>query len=189
MPDLLDRFIPHPDVRERHQITVAAPAELVFDVARNFTMQSIPLVRAIFRLRSRLMGARGPDSWRPAGIVAETRSMGWGPLEEQPGRTYAAGAACQPWRADVEFRPIAADRFAAFADPDLVKIAWTLEVEPLELNRTRLVTETRAQATDPAARAKFLRYWRWAGVGIVLIRWLLLPAIRREAERRFGSIT
>ncbi len=28
------------------------------------------------------------------------------------------------------------------------------------------------------------RYWRFFGAGIVLIRWLLLPALRREAERR-----
>jgi hypothetical protein len=189
MSDLLDRFIPSPDVKERHQVTVAAPAALVFEVARGFSLQSIPLVRAIFSLRSRLMGAHGPMTWQPAGIVAETQAMGWGVLEGVPGRSYAAGAVCQPWRADVEFRPVAADQFAAFAEPDLVKIAWTLEVEPLEPNRTRLVTETRAQATDPPTRAKFLHYWRWARVGIVLIRWLLLPAIRREAEKRYGSIT
>ena len=189
MSDLLDRFIPAFDVRERHQVTVAAPAALVYQVARGFSLQSIPMVRAIFAMRSRLMGAHGPMTWQPAGIVAETQAMGWGPLEEVPGRSYAAGAVCKPWRADVEFRPIAADRFAAFAEPDLVKIAWTLEVEPLDPNRTRLVTETRAQATDAAARARFLRYWRWASIGIVVIRWLLLPAIRREAERRSGSIT
>jgi hypothetical protein len=35
------------------------------------------------------------------------------------------------------------------------------------------------------APAKFMRYWRLARFGIVLIRWLMLPAIRREAERRY----
>ena len=35
---------------------------------------------------------------------------------------------------------------------------------------------------DDAARAKFRRYWRVFGIGILLIRWLVLPAIRREAE-------
>ncbi|MFI5210502.1 MAG: hypothetical protein ACHQ2E_08660 [Gemmatimonadales bacterium] len=189
MSDLMDRFMPAFDVRETHQVTVAAPAALVYQVACGFSLQSIPLVRTIFALRSRLMGSHGPATWQPLGIVSETQAMGWGPLEEVPGRSYAAGAVCQPWRADVEFRPVEADRFAAFAEAGLVKIAWTIEVEPLEYNRARLVTETRAQATDPAARARFLRYWRWASVGIVLIRWLLLPAIRREAERRFGSIT
>jgi hypothetical protein len=31
----IDRFLPDPDVRERHEITVRAPAALVLEVARN----------------------------------------------------------------------------------------------------------------------------------------------------------
>jgi hypothetical protein len=189
MSDLLDRFIPSPDARERHGITVAAPAGLVLEVARDFSLRSIPMVRAIFWLRARVMGAEGSADWPSTGIVAETSAMGWGTLAEERGRSYVAGAVCQPWQADVKFRPVAPERFAALAEPDMVRIAWTLEVEALAHDRTRLVTETRAQATDPSARAKFLQYWRWARVGIVLIRWLLLPAVRREAERRFSSIT
>jgi hypothetical protein len=189
MSDLLDRFMPVFDVRERHEVTVAAPAALVFEVARGFSMQSVPLVRAIFRLRALVMGSRQPAAWQPAGMVAETQAMGWGALGEERGRWYVAGAVCQPWQGDVVFRPVPPAQFAAFAEPDLVKIAWTLEVEALAPDRARLVTETRARATDAAARAKFLHYWRWAGMGIVLIRWLLLPAVRREAERRFGSTT
>ena len=42
-------------------------------------------------------------------------------------------------------------------------------------------------ATDPDARQRFLRYWRWARFGIVLIRWLMLPAIRRQAEAEFNT--
>ena len=70
-----------------------------------------------------------------------------------------------------------------------MKIVWTLEAEPLAPTLTRFRTETRAVATDAAAQKRFLRYWRWAGVGIVLIRWLLVPALRREAERRASSAT
>ena len=69
----------------------------------------------------------------------------------------------------------------------MVKIAWTLEVEPLAPARTRFRTQTRVVATDDAARRKFRRYWRMFGMGIVLIRLLLLPAVRREAERRARS--
>jgi hypothetical protein len=58
---ILDRFIPHPDVRERHEITIKAPAGFVLDVARNFDMQSIPMVRAIFWLRAKVLGGRVPD--------------------------------------------------------------------------------------------------------------------------------
>jgi hypothetical protein len=43
-------------------------------------------------------------------------------------------------------------------------------------------------ATDAEARRKFRNYWRKFGRGIVLIRWLVLPAIRREAERRYRGL-
>jgi hypothetical protein len=42
-------------------------------------------------------------------------------------------------------------------------------------------------ATDAEARRRFRRYWRWARFGIVAIRLLILPAIRREAERRWTA--
>jgi hypothetical protein len=64
---------------------------------------------------------------------------------------------------------------------------WTLEAQPLGPAVTRLLTETRVQATDEAARTKFLRYWRFARFGIVAIRLLGLPAMRRAAERRFAA--
>jgi hypothetical protein len=43
-------------------------------------------------------------------------------------------------------------------------------------------------ATDPAARARFRRYWTLASPGIVLIRWELLRLVKREAERRDGRV-
>jgi len=184
----LDRFLPAPDVRERHAVQVRAPAAFVFTVARQFDLQSVPLVRAIFRLRARLMRARA-DAARPVTRLdaAGLLRLGWGVLAEDSGRLFVAGALCQPWQADVVFTPLSAERFVMYSEPDFVKIAWTLEAEPLAPTRARLATETRAAGTDPAARQKFRRYWRWARVGIIAIRWLVLPAIRREAERRWGT--
>ncbi|HEY9450077.1 MAG TPA: hypothetical protein VIQ60_09985 [Gemmatimonadaceae bacterium] len=186
MPASLDDFIATPTVRERHETVVSAPAEVVFATACDFDLLSIPLVHAIFWLRSRFFRATPPPrSWK--GLVAETRGLGWGSLVEVPHRLYVAGAACQPWVGDVVFTAIPADRFAAYAEPNMVKIIWTVEAEPLGPERTRLATETRVQPTDEHARQRFRRYWRLTGTGIVLIRWLLLPAIRREAERRWHS--
>ena len=62
-------------------------------------------------------------------------------------------------------------------------INWFMPVVDVTERHETLV-HARAVATDGTAQRKFLRYWRWAGVGMVLIRWLLLPALRREAERR-----
>ena len=177
----LDPFIPAPDVRERHATDVAAPAAVVMGVVRDFDMYSISPVRLIFRLREMLMGVNPrPRTRRP--FLDEMQGLGWQCLVDRPDSLFIGGAACQPWLGDVVFRPIPAEQFAAFREPGLVKIAWTLEVEPLGPDRCRLATETRVVATDDEARARFRSYWRWARFGIVLIRLLMLPAIRRRAE-------
>ena len=185
--DPLDRFIPRPDVRERFEVTVRAPAGIVMAEARNFDMQSPRLVRTVFRLRERLMGASPSAPRQAQGLLAETRSLGWGLLAEEPDRLVICGAACQPWLADVKFTAISPERFAEFAGPEQVKIAWTLEAEPLAPTVTRFAQETRVVATDALARARFRRYWRWARFGIIGIRLLLLPAVRRAAERRWAG--
>jgi hypothetical protein len=179
---VLDEFLPHPDARERFAVVVRAPALRTYRVATDFDLESVAPIRAVFRARERLLGGRRrPRS--ATGLVAERLADGWGTLIERPGEVFAAGAACRPWEAEVTFRPLGPDDFTAFCEPGLVKIAWTLETTVLDDERTELATETRAVATDAAARVRFLRYWRWARFGIHPIRWLLLPAIRRAAER------
>jgi hypothetical protein len=187
MPAVLDPFIPRPDARERQEMTVRAPPGLVLETARDFDLQSLPLVRAIFRLRAVAMGAGPAAGRRPQGMIAELLGIGWERLAEAPGRFFVAGAACQPWLADVVFEPITAQRFAAHAEPDRVKIAWSLEAEPLGPALTLFATETRVVATDEPARRKFRRYWRRVRIGVLAIRWLLLQAVRRRAERRWRA--
>jgi hypothetical protein len=185
-PSSLDRFIPHPDVTERFEISIRAPACLVMDVASNFDMQSLPLVRAIFWLREKVMCSGRHAPRRPQGLLDEMQALGWGRLTERSGRLVICGARCQPWLANVTFTALNADNFEAYAEPGQVKIAWTLETEELAPALTRLAQETRAAATDEAARTRFRRYWCWARFGIISIRLLLLPAIRRAAERRWA---
>lgn len=183
----LDRFVPSFDVRERFETTIRAPADLVMEVAAGFDMQSLPLVRAIFWLREKFMGGGLPTYRKPQGILEETKSLGWGLLAEQPGRLVICGARCQPWLANVKFSAIPPREFEGYAAPDQVKIAWTLEAEPLGPAQTRFAQETRAVATDEPARIKFRRYWRWARFGIIAIRLFMLPAVRRAAERRWAA--
>jgi hypothetical protein len=180
-PALLDPFIPHPDIRERHEIVIDAPAPLVFATAREFDMQSRATVRTIFWVRAKLLGEQ-TAARRPQGFIADMLALGWARLAEEPGRYFIAGAACQPWNANPVFTPIPPGEFASFAEPDRVKIVWTLEADATSPTRTRFATETRVVATDDAARAKFRWYWRKFGIGIVLIRRLLLGAVRRAAE-------
>lgn len=187
MTGTIATFIPVADRAHRHEIDVRAPAELVLDVAQHFDLQSVRLVHAVFWLRAKLLRAQALPPRHMAGLVDEMTGLGWGLLAREPGRLLIMGSVTQPWVADVRFRTLPPDRFAAFSEPAQVKIAWTLEATPLGPARTRFGTETRAVATDDEARRRFRRYWRLFGAGIVLIRWLVLPAVRREAERRFRA--
>lgn len=180
--DLLDRFLPVYDVFEHHTIVVNASPAVTLDAAANQDLMQSPIVRAIFRAREIVMGARerGPS---PPGLLAGTLALGWRVIAEIPGREVVVGAVTQPWEADVVFRGLAPDEFAAFDEPGYVKIAWTLRAVPLPDGRlTRFTTETRAVATDSDARRRFRRYWALASPGIWTIRRLSLPSIRRAAE-------
>lgn len=175
------RFIPRPDAYDSHEIVIAAPADVVFDRAATVDVGSLPIVRAIFWLRSKVIGD-APVTRKPQGIVAETRGLGWGVLAEEPRRVLVMGAATRPWEKNLTFRAIAPEAFHAFAEPNLVKIVWTIEAEPLGQACTRFRTETRAYATDVHARRRFTLYWILFSVGIHFIRWNMLREIRRQAE-------
>jgi len=181
---LLDRFLPVYEIVERHQIRVAAPAAVTLDAARDVDLQASPVVRAIIRAREIILGATPVDRRPPRGLLAETQSLGWGVLADVPGREVVVGAVTRPWEANVTFRALAPDQFAAFNEAGYVKIAWTIRVDPITATESLFVTETRAVATDPTARSRFRRYWSFLSPGIIAIRWALLGPVKQEAERR-----
>ena len=180
----LDRFMPHYDVVERDRIEVEAPAALTFATACELDILRSPIVRAIFKGRELLLVSTPDETSRPPEFLELTKSLGWGVLAEIPGREIVMGAATQPWKADVVFRALPPAEFAGFHEPEYVKIAWTLRADPIRDNASIFRTETRAVATDAAARAKFRRYWSLLSPGIILIRRATLGPVRDEAERR-----
>jgi hypothetical protein len=185
---LLDRFFPRYEVRERHEKRVEASAALTFAHAKEVNLRSSPIARAIFGLRSipaRLGGA--PQRIDERGILEETLALGWGVLAEAPGREIVMGAVTQPWKANVVFRALPPEEFAAFAEPGYVKIAWTLAAEHIGPSRCVFRTETRAIATDAASRSRFRRYWALLSPGIVLIRHEMLRRVCADAERLYRA--
>jgi len=185
---LIDRFLPAPDVRTVHTIRVRASPEQVLQVAEQFDLESLAVVRALFRVRGRLLRARPLPPHVPRGLVDQLTSIGWRTLAQEPGRQRVFGAVTRPWEGNVRFTPVAPEAFASFAEPGLVKIAWTLEAEPdpRRPGATVFRTETRARGTDEDARRRFRRYWRLFSPGIVLLRLVLLPAVRRVCEHPPG---
>jgi hypothetical protein len=181
---LLDRFMPTYDVVDRHAIRVEAPAAVTLAAAKAFELMHLPLVRAIFKGREIILGARPAAESRPRGLLDETLALGWGVLAETPGREVVVGAATKPWEANVVFRSIPPGEFAAFDEPEYVKIVWTLRADPLGEGASMYRTETRAVATDAVARERFRRYWACLSPGIRLIRTVSLRPLKEEAERR-----
>jgi hypothetical protein len=188
-PDrLLDRFMPRWEAGERHMTFVAAPAAITYAVACEQDLNANPIVRAIFRTRQLVLRGDVDRTERPRGLIAMTKSIGWGVLAEVPEREIVMGAVTRPWDANVVFRALPPDEFAIFAEPGFVKIAWTLRVAAIGADQSLFVTETRATTTDRVARAKFRRYWAAFSPGIWAIRRLSLGPLRREAERRVRAL-
>lgn len=181
---LLDRFMPAYDIVERHHVRIGAPEAVTLEAAKEMDLLQAPLVRAIFKGRELILGATPDEKRVPRGLLAETLALGWGVLAEDPGREVVVGAVTKPWQANPVFRTLTPDEFAAFREPDYVKIAWTLRADPAGATASVFRTETRAVATDAAARRKFRPYWCFLSPGIILIRRMMLLPLKKEAERR-----
>jgi hypothetical protein len=179
---LLDQFMPAYEIVERHHLRVEAPAAVTFAAARDVDFSKSALVRAIFKGRELAMGTDPDDARRPRGLVPLTQSLGWRVLAEIPHREIVLGAVTRPWQANVVFRSIPAEEFAAFNEPDYVKIVWNLRADPIAEDASMFRTETRAVATDRTARRKFRRYWSLASAGILLIRLFALRLTKADAE-------
>lgn len=185
---LLDIFVPVYEVVERHAVHVAAPADITLSAAIGTELESSALVRAIFKGREWILRSKPDRLIRPRGLLAETRALGWGELAEMPGREIVMGAVTKPWEANPTFTAVAPDEFRAFQKPGFVKIAWTLRADALGSRESLFRTETRALATDSEARKKFRKYWSLLSPGIGLIRVVMLPAVKAEAERRWKRL-
>ena len=156
---LLDEFMRDYDVRERHELAVAAPADVTLAAAKEMELDGSPIVRAIFRARELILRSKPDATTRPKGLIEAMRFIGWGVLAESPGREIVMGGVTKPWEANPVFRALPPVQFAAFAEPDCVKIVWTLRATPEPSGGSTFSTETRAVATDAGARRKFRVYW------------------------------
>jgi hypothetical protein len=184
---LLDMFMPKFEVGDRHKIRVSAPANIALAAAAELDLEGCAVVRGIFKGREWILRSKPDTTIRPRGLLAQTKSLGWGLLAELPGREIVVGAVTKPWEPNPKFRALPPDEFAAFQEPGYVKIAWTLRADPVREGESVFCTETRAIATDPVARKKFRWYWSFLSPGIIAIRGAMLPAVKAEAERRWRA--
>jgi len=182
---LLDKFMRDYDVRERHEVAVMAPADVALAAAQEIDFDGFRIVRAIFRAREVILRSKPDATKRPKGLIEAMKSIGWGILAERPGREIVMGGFTKPWEPNPVFHALPPDQFAAFVEPDCVKIVWTLRVTPEPNGGSTFSTETRAVATDASARRKFRAYWSFLSPGIVLVRLAMLRSLKEAADRRW----
>ena len=182
--ELLDRFMPDYEVVERHHTRVKAPAAITLAAAKDLDVMESGLAQALFKTRALVMGGAIDRRELPRPLAEQMQAIGWGVLAEVPDREVVFGAVTKPWLADPGFRGVPASEFAAFNEPDYVKIVWTLRADPLGEDASIFRSETRVCTTDAAARSKFRRYWAFASPGVAVLRRLMLGPIKCGAERR-----
>lgn len=176
---LLDRFMPAYDVRSRHRIEVDAPPGHVYRVMRDIDLARSRTVRVLFALR-------GLPHRRPLTLDGLTRA-GFVVLAEDPGSELVLGVTGRFWRASGALRRIGPDEFRSFTDPEHVKAAWSMRVDPGEKAGAVLATETRVATTDEASRRAFRRYWRVVGPFSGFIRTRILEQVKSAAEESGGA--
>lgn len=179
----------------------ATPGEMPL-VRALFALRSVPAL---------LTRGRGLPAEKGRPLVEQMVEFGFVPLAEGEDEVVL-GFTGQPWKLSGGSMPRlgSADAWKAFDQPGYVKavISFRAYVDPSastgRFRRTRgpsphvlnrgtasgvagaaagvLETETRIQATDPASRRRFARYWRLIRPGSGLIRRSWLRAAKRRSE-------
>lgn len=171
--DVHDRYIPVPDGSSRHSVVVDRPPEQVWPVVRKLDMSGSRIIRFLFAMR----GMKGVRS------LPDVERLGFGVLEEIPGRLFAIGVIGRPWEPGgglVSFdRP---EEWESFTQPGYAKISWTFVLTPIGDGKTGVSTETRVLCTDDVSRRRFSRYWTFIGPFSGLIRREMLRGIEHETR-------
>jgi len=181
---LLDHFMAAYEVVERHHVRVRAPARITLTAACEQNLLASPVIRAIFKARELALGSTPDARARPQALVPQMLALGWGILAEVPGQEIIMGAVTKPWEPNPRFLALNPEQYAAFDEPQYVKIVWSLRADARGAAESIFRTETRAVATDDFARLAFRRYWAFVSPGVALIRRASLGPLKADAERR-----
>ncbi|MFD0363523.1 hypothetical protein ACFQZZ_18910 [Nocardia sp. GCM10030253] len=179
MTSSVDEFLPSPDFREQHSITIQAPASAVWIACHQLDPRDIRLARPFFIARdviARVLHGHGQQDIPTLGAMIR--------LAEEPQREIVEGLIGQWWKlgATGRSRVETAEQFQAFDEPGYAKATVSFRLEQLtDGGPTRLTTETRVHCLDAESRRTMGRYWLLIRPFSGLIRRLMLSAIRRRA--------
>jgi hypothetical protein len=183
--DALAALLPHARLVEVTARDVGAAPERAWTRVRHGDLGDVPLVRALFALRTlpaRLAGhAPGPERLRIDDMVSTPAEPGFTVLADDPPREVVVGAIGAVWRREIPFVHVAdAAAFAAGGGPGLVRVAWALRVRPRDGGGSRVEMEVRVDPGDEPAWRRFSAYFALVGPFSRLIRRALLRELARD---------
>ncbi|MBS1153375.1 MAG: Polyketide cyclase/dehydrase, partial [Myxococcaceae bacterium] len=120
----LQELIPHPRLTEVDTVELAIPLDQAWHVIRHASLGRLPLVRALFSLRT----GKAPDLDFDH-FVSTPQRPGFQLWVDRPLRELAVGAIGRVWKLDIPFLHVPdAAAFTAFASAGWVKVAWALQL-------------------------------------------------------------
>jgi hypothetical protein len=197
---LLDDLLPEYDAtRIEHRVIDGSLDDVYAAVLEADFMRAArdnPAVQALFavrtaaeRLTARVRGATAQEPDEPDRLrLADLPAVGdWIRLGEDPPHEIAFGVVGRFWGGVTAWEHIDADTFRAFDRPGFARIACNFSLRPYGSARTLVSYEARTQATDPQARAAFLRYWRPVAPGVGVVMRAQLAVVAHTVPRGTGG--
>jgi hypothetical protein len=168
---LIDRFLPVYDVAITEHAVIDADCHTAYDTSAALDFMSVrtPLLTASFFVRglpARLRGTAPPPPPELRLTADDAGLPGWVLLGRHPGREIAFGAVGKFWQADIEWRDVDREDFAAFDEPGWGKIACHFLIRPDGSGRSVVTYECRTATNDAESRRRMRRYW-----------WLIRPFV------------
>ena len=177
----LDDVVPEPDHVTHQARVIDAPPAVVWDELHRLKLSGLPVTLVLSFVRALpllLSGKRGGGLHRPFLDMIPIPVLS----SERPSEVVFGGV-LQAWRLSGGDKPPTLDAAGVrdWSEPGWVKVGMEFRLAP-SLGGTRLSSETRIAAPDPATRARFDRYWFVVRPGSSAIRWEVLAAVALHAE-------
>ena len=187
---LLDKVLPTFHFHVSHRIKIQSTPGHVFEVFKTLKPAEIPLFNTLFWIRSipgRLLG-QGNKYFVNDGtsLVEQGLRLGFVILGQVPDQEIVFGTIGKWWKPTgaTFYRFSRVKEFREFDQPGYARVCGNFYVD----TQTRsdglllLTHETRVEATDSTAHAKFKLYWRVIYPGVALLRRMLLESIKAKVE-------
>lgn len=187
-PSALDRVLADARLVEVQSVELALPVEAAWEAARHLDLSRSRLVSALFTARTLPARLLGRDEGTPADLtlridelISTPEEPGFQVLVDDPPSEVVVGAIGQVWQLDIPFVHVPdAAAFAAYDEPEQVKVAWALQCDALDDEGARVSVEVRVDATTDEAWTRFRRYFRRIGAGSRIVRRTMLRRLARE---------